>query len=209
LPNTKTVLLLDQSFYQRFKLLESPKIWQTVVRFATSFVNAFNSTNLSSKVVAATPCGSNSKQLNVETLPIDCFGHNFMDQRMMTSIWIWTTPRIKIIILTDAPNATDDAIKWLRAQKIELFIIAVGDISEVEWLKKVVATPWESHFMHVGDYGQLDILLPALIGVVCNQSTTSVADSRVRSGQHFCLRLITDFTTAICRLSVVWPNSMA
>lgn len=99
----------------------------------------------------------------------------------------------KVIILTDATNATYDAvtnIKSLVSKGIEILCIGVGDVTQVGWLKDVVSKPPESHYMHVQNHGLLNSLLPILVNIVCNQSPKTNPYTWNQSGQFSAIQII-------------------
>jgi hypothetical protein len=179
--------MLDQTFSQRFKPHELPQLWEKVVGFASSFIGSFNLTYPRPMVVASTPCFSYSGRIYVNTLPLDCIGQHFADDAMLSVVYKTVKTGGKAIFLTDATNATDDAItniKSLISEGIEIFCIGVGDVTEVGWLKDVVSKPSKSHYMHVQNYDSLDSVLPTLVSIVCNQSTTSNLYTWNQLGQY-------------------------
>jgi hypothetical protein len=187
-PTTKTLLILDQSFYLRYRPHELPLIWQKIVRFTSSFINSFNLTYPEPLVVASTMCLYGSDEYYVDTLPLNCFEYSSDNLYWLLSQVASPSEQIdnKVILLTDANNATGDAITKIeefKSKGIEIFCIGVGDVTNVGWLKSVVSEPAESHYMHVREYGLLDNLLPTLIGIVCNKSTTSGPYLWNQSGQ--------------------------
>lgn len=145
------------------------------MNFASSFIYSFNLTENSPMVVATSFClDRNSQHFFVDTLPFDCLSANFMENNEYQGIISSTVTPSKIILLTDVTNATRNAIaniELLKSKGYEVFCVAVGDVSNVGWLKDVVSKPYESHYMHVAAYEQLNNVLPTLVDIVCNQST--------------------------------------